>query len=248
MSCSLHPDYDLHALRNAAIPLRLTVACAVLLSCVGCQQESGKSGTTVVVPTVTPTVTQAVREPVGASENSASQAESDPQTVAATDQPAASQTLSNQTGSSKVDTGQTASVRSKPQDDKLHVINFDHLNLGMQPDVVFRPRMLEYNDGLARSLVGKRINIAGYMAQPDKLKGMDDFILLKNLECKFGPGGQADHLVHVVMQGKQRADFTDKVIYVEGELELKTFPELGPTWSIYDLKATKVSTRKPPRQ
>lgn len=136
---------------------------------------------------------------------------------------------------------------SKKRDDELHVITFEDLNIGMQEDMPFRPLMLDYEDGRARKLIGKRINVGGYMNPTDDFEGVKEFILLKNLDCKFGPGGQADHLVRVLLQGDETTNFTDEVIYVEGELELKPYPEHGPTWSIYDLKATKVSTRRPPR-
>ena len=129
----------------------------------------------------------------------------------------------------------------------LVVVSFDDLNIGMQKDTRFRPIMLEYENGRAKNLFGKRINIGGYMNPDDSLEGVSEFILLKNLSCKFGPGGQADHLIHVVMEDGLTTDFTDAIIYVEGELQLNPFPEDGPTWSIYDLKATKVSRRPPSR-
>ena len=132
---------------------------------------------------------------------------------------------------------------------EVEVITFDDLNIGMPVDVKFRKIMLEYNDGRAGSLFGKWINVAGYMNATDTMKGVKEFILLRNLECKFGPGGQADHLIHVLMQDDLETEFTDQVVYVEGVLELKEFPEEGPsTWSIYDLKATKASTKPPLRR
>src|SRR3954449_4800065 len=70
-------------------------------------------------------------------------------------------------------------------------ITWDDLNLGMQADVVFRPFMADP----VKHLEGKRISIIGYMhgGQAGQ-RGIKEFILLKNTQCKFGPGGQADHL------------------------------------------------------
>lgn len=135
-----------------------------------------------------------------------------------------------------------------PVETKTEIISFDDLNVGMPVDSVFRPFMLEFNNGRAKSLLGTKVNVGGYMNPTDSLTGVTEFILLRNLECKFGPGGQADHLVRVMMQGDLTTNFTDKIVYVEGVLELNPYPEGGAsTWSIYDLKATKVSTKAPPR-
>lgn len=128
------------------------------------------------------------------------------------------------------------------------LISFDDLNLGMQVDVRFRPQMLEYDGGRVKELFGKKIIVAGYMNPTDTMRGVTEFILLRNLECKFGPGGQADHLVHVIMEEGLTTAFTDKIVYVEGILSLNPFPTDEPvTWSIYDVHATKVSTDAPPR-
>ena len=138
---------------------------------------------------------------------------------------------------------------AKPGADELQVISFDELNLGMPEDSKFRPMMLKLNDGRAEQLNGCRISIGGHMNPPDQLKGLTEFVLLKNKECKFGPGGQADHLMRVFMKDGKTTDYTDKVIYVEGIMTIKPFPDDGPsTWSIYDIEATSVSTRAPSRQ
>ena len=91
---------------------------------------------------------------------------------------------------------------------ELQVINFDYLNIGMQEDMPFRPRMLDYDEGRAKKLLGKRINVGGYMNPTDTQDGVKEFILLKNLDCKFGPGAQADHLVHVLLQDGKRTSYT----------------------------------------
>ena len=139
-------------------------------------------------------------------------------------------------------------LHSPAGEEPVQIISFDNLNIGMQVDARFRPQMLEFDGGLVKELFGKRINVAGYMYPTDTLKGVTEFVLLKNLECKFGPGGQADHLVRVVMAEGLTTEFTDRPIYVEGILSLNPYPDDEPiTWSIYDLKATKISTRPPRR-
>ena len=121
-------------------------------------------------------------------------------------------------------------------------ISFEDLNLGMQPDIVFRPWMVNER---TKGLLEKRIRITGYMDPGvQQTSGFEEFILLKNTNCKFGPGGQADHLVWVKFKDGVSASFTDKVVQVEGVLELRPYPGPdGNTWSIYDLQADSFTTR-----
>ncbi|MEE3373008.1 MAG: hypothetical protein VX346_26985 [Planctomycetota bacterium] len=125
------------------------------------------------------------------------------------------------------------------------LIGWDALDIGMQADVVYRPFFLQ-NNPRTEALDGKRVRIGGFMhggvSQPSNLT---EFILLKNNRCKYGPGGQADHLIRVFVKNGVRVDFTTEMIYVEGVLTLQ--PEQGPdgnTWSIYDLKGDAFSSRK----
>ena len=77
-------------------------------------------------------------------------------------------------------------------------ISFDDLKIGMEPDTKFRSVMLKANDGKVQELFGQRVIVAGYMDPTDAMTGVTEFILLRNLDCKFGPGGQADHLVRLL--------------------------------------------------
>lgn len=154
----------------------------------------------------------------------------------------------NDNGKQVVDASTPPAPQGNLADAPVRVISFDDLNIGMPVDKQFRPQFLESNDGRVKELFGRRVNVAGYMNPTDTLDGVTEFILLRNLECKFGPGGQADHLVHVLMEEGLTTKFTDKIVYVEGVISLNPFPLDEPiTWSIYDIKATKVSTQAPPR-
>jgi len=124
-------------------------------------------------------------------------------------------------------------------------ISFDDIKLPIQEDIVFRPFMLTDR---VRELDGKRIRISGYMLPDTKTRGITEFVLLKNTECKFGPGGQADHLLSVKMVAGEDTRFRDDPISVEGTLTIKPFqgPD-GNTWSIYDLaceRVTRYQTRR----
>ena len=116
-------------------------------------------------------------------------------------------------------------------------ITFDDLNLGMQADIVFRDFMADP----VRHLEGKRISIVGYMHPPETQRGIKKFILLKNTQCKFGPGGQADHLLDVILHADNSTAFTPSPVKVEGTLKLAPFqgPD-GNTWSIYRLEDAQI--------
>ena len=121
-------------------------------------------------------------------------------------------------------------------------ISFNDLNLQMQEDVVFRPWMMKEE---VKELEGQRIRIQGYMLPHERLKGIKQFVLLKNKECKFGPGGQADHLINVLMNNGVETSYRQDVIEVEGVLKINPFQGVdGNTWSIYDLAAEQVRNRK----
>jgi hypothetical protein len=126
---------------------------------------------------------------------------------------------------------------TKPGD--AEKITWDDVNLGMQADVVFRPFMISPR---VQELEGKRISIVGYMhgGQAGQ-RGIKEFILLKNTQCKFGPGGQADHLADVKLKTDTSVLFTPSPIKVEGTLVLEPFqgPD-GNTWSIYRLESAQI--------
>jgi len=126
---------------------------------------------------------------------------------------------------------------TKPGD--AEKITWDDVNLGMQADVVFRPFMMSDR---VKDLEGKRISIVGYMhgGQAGQ-RGIKEFILLKNTQCKFGPGGQADHLADVKLKSDAAIPYTPSPIKVEGTLVLEPFqgPD-GNTWSIYRLEGAQV--------
>jgi hypothetical protein len=117
-------------------------------------------------------------------------------------------------------------------------ITFEDLNLGMPADVVFRPFMLSER---VNELADKRVSIVGYMHPPESQRGITKFILLKNTQCKFGPGGQADHLCDVRLGDGLTTSFTNGPIKVEGTLRIEPFqgPD-GNTWSVFRLDNAQI--------
>jgi hypothetical protein len=118
-------------------------------------------------------------------------------------------------------------------------ITFEDLNLGMQADMVYRDFMLSDR---VKELEGRRISIAGYMhAGQEAQRGIKRFILLKNTQCKFGPGGQADHLTDVVLRDGATTSFTPSDVKIEGIFRIAPFQgNDGNTWSIYRLEDAQV--------
>ena len=117
-------------------------------------------------------------------------------------------------------------------------ITFDDLNLGMREDMVFRPFLVTDR---VKELEGKRVRISGFIHAGAGSDNVKEFVLLKNTECKFGAGGQADHLAMVYLNAGDTTKYQLEAIKVEGVLKVKPFegPD-GNTWSVYDLTEAKV--------
>ncbi len=109
----------------------------------------------------------------------------------------------------------------------------------MAADMVFRPFLI--NDRV-RELEGKRLSLNGYMhGGVESRKNVKEFVLLKNTECKFGPGGQADHLAEVFLRPGAETVLTLKPVKVEATLKIQPLEGSdGNTWSIYRLEDAKV--------
>ena len=174
---------------------------------------------------------QPVTEVRPASHQAVAEAPAEPQAPRANDGPPRPSAIRP-----KADRGTTADGTEK--------ITFDDLILGMQADIVYRPWMLESetNGGRAKELDGKKVRINGVMhGGVASGKRNKEFVLLRNKECKFGPGGQADHLAKVFMKDGKTVSYTDDTIFVEGTLKIE--PEMGEdgnTWSIYRIEGAEV--------
>jgi hypothetical protein len=104
--------------------------------------------------------------------------------------------------------------------------------------MVYRPFLL--NDRV-KELDGQKVSILGYIHAGATGNNVKEFVLLKNTECKFGAGGQADHLAMVYLAPGQTTKYQLDAIKVEGKLVVKPYqgPD-GNTWSVYDLVEAKV--------
>ncbi len=124
-------------------------------------------------------------------------------------------------------------------DDKAVTITFDDLKLEMEKDAVFVPSLLTER---VEQLDGRRVRIRGFLfPSVFQQTGITSFPLIKNLQCKFGPGGQAHHIVIVEMKPGLSTSFTVRPIAVEGILTLRPWngPD-GNTWALYHMVGEKV--------
>ena len=122
---------------------------------------------------------------------------------------------------------------TKPGDPEK--ITFDDLIIGIPADTVFRPFMLSDR---AKELEGKKVRLTGEMygavAGTEKLK---EFIILRNKECKYGPGGAADHVADVKMKEGHTARYKGGTTRVEGTLRIAPLSGAdGNTKHIYVLE------------
>jgi len=118
-------------------------------------------------------------------------------------------------------------------------ITWEQLDVGMEPDTLFEPWMMTTR---IKALESRQVRLTGYMCgavfQRDNIR---NFPLMRELECPFGPGGQAHHVVEVELQNKLRTRFTTEPVTVEGTFGIQ--PRTGPngkTWSLYRIDATQI--------
>ncbi|MEZ6115144.1 MAG: hypothetical protein R3C28_01005 [Pirellulaceae bacterium] len=215
-------------MRNASL-LRYVLINLTIISCLGGCDSPTKEANSVDAPSESP------------DGSNSTNANTDSSLSSSADDSADNHSTSNNAPSS------TTATSKQPAGDANEVIDisFDDIELLIQEDIVFRPQMLTAR---AKELDGKRVRINGFMLPDTKIRNISQFVLLKNLECKFGPGGRADHLLNVIMLDDRAVNFREDAISIEGQIVLNPFngPD-GNTWSIYDFKCTKVEKYRPRR-
>ncbi|MBC8870671.1 MAG: DUF3299 domain-containing protein [Planctomycetes bacterium] len=121
----------------------------------------------------------------------------------------------------------------------MALVTFDDLELKMEKDSVFDRSLLTDR---VKELMGRKVRIRGFI-YPSIMQqsGITEFPLVKNTQCKFGPGGIAHHLIVVKMQEGASAEFTVRPIAVEGLLSLRPLKGYDDnTWAIYHIVGEKV--------
>ena len=133
----------------------------------------------------------------------------------------------------------TTSVAKQRDPNAAIPITYEDLDLPMEPDSVFADWMLTQR---VRDLDGKRVRLTGFMCSGSVFnrKRIKQFMMLREKECPYGPGGQAHHAVAVLLHDTT-ASFTTDAIAVEGVLAVEPFTGAnGNTWSVYTLQGISV--------
>jgi hypothetical protein len=124
--------------------------------------------------------------------------------------------------------------------DEVVPITYEDLDLPMEPDTLFQEWMLTQR---VRDLDGRRVRITGFMFAGGLFttRNIKEFILLREKECPYGPGGQAHHVIAVELANELTTSYTTNPVTVEGRLAVRPFtgPD-GKTWAMYHINATHI--------
>ena len=202
------------------IPFSLAVA-ALVLSFTGCPLATESAGSGSISPPTAKVLAQAATSDKPAEKPAAGTEKAEPPKE--TPKPGSD---SNPSSRPKAD-------RTPRKPGEAIKITFDNIILGMQKDIPYRPWMLNED---VKELEGKRVSITGVMLHTESFQKTDNFIFLRNKECKYGKGGQADHLADVKLRKGHVFGYTSKSVQVEGVLRVEPFTgDDGNTWRIYVL-------------
>jgi hypothetical protein len=123
--------------------------------------------------------------------------------------------------------------------DRSKDITFDDLKFEMKKGDPFERSMLTKP---IEELTGAKIKIRGYILPSYQLKGITQFVLVRdNKECCFGPGAALYDSVMVEMQNGASTTYVSRPVAVEGTFKIEEFkdPE-GNTLAIYHLDGLSV--------
>ncbi|QDU26453.1 hypothetical protein ETAA8_15310 [Anatilimnocola aggregata] len=131
----------------------------------------------------------------------------------------------------------TSPAESQPP--TTEAITWERLDIGMEPDSVYQPWMLKEQ---VKVLEGMPVRIKGYMhGALFQKNNIRTFHLLREVDCPFGPGGQAHHAIEVELQGSLRTSFTKDERTIEGIFSVVPVKgENGNTWSLYRIAGTSI--------
>jgi hypothetical protein len=117
-------------------------------------------------------------------------------------------------------------------------ISFDDLALSLPMGKAFEESLLTPR---AKELVGKQVAIRGYMWSELTTSTLTRFPFLRNPECPFGPGANAEHVIDVQMEGETTTQYTTQPVTVIGILTAEPYiGDDGTAWAIFRIVARRV--------
>ncbi|WP_425618257.1 hypothetical protein NA78x_001959 [Anatilimnocola sp. NA78] len=153
--------------------------------------------------------------------------------------PQVAQVTPTATEESPASNGKEEQPPAEPEPPVTEDITWERLDIGMEPDSVYQPWMLKHQ---VKVLEGKPVRIKGFMhGAVFQRNNIRTFFLLREIDCPFGPGGQAHHAIEVELQGKLRTSFNNQERTVEGIFSVVPMKgENGNTWSLYRIAGTSI--------
>jgi hypothetical protein len=133
---------------------------------------------------------------------------------------------------------QLAQVTREDSPGKPEEITFNDLKFEIKPSSRFDEALLTPR---IKGLEGKRIRVPGIMLATFQQKGIKEFILLMNTECKYGSAKDPVWCnIRVTMDEDQSATYTTRAVTVEGVLNLDVLEGAKYDISLYTLDEAKV--------
>lgn len=117
-------------------------------------------------------------------------------------------------------------------------ISFDDLALNLPMGATYRESHLTPR---AKELIGKQVAIRGYMWSELTTTTLRRFPFLRNPECPFGPGANAEHVIDVEMEEGKTTEYTTQPVTVVGILTATPYiGDDGTAWAIFRIVARRV--------
>jgi hypothetical protein len=136
------------------------------------------------------------------------------------------------------DVVQVAQATRENSPGKPEEITFNDLKFDIKPSSRFDEALLTPR---IKQLEGKRIRVPGIMLATFQQKGIKEFILLMNTECKYGSAKDPVWCnIRVTMDDDESATYTTRAVTVEGVLSLDVLEGAKYDISLYTLDEAKV--------
>lgn len=116
-------------------------------------------------------------------------------------------------------------------------ITFEDLKFEMKEGDKFERSMI---DEKVEATIASPVKITGYLSPSFKQDGIDEFVLMRNTECKFGRD-LPFHFVIVRLVKGQTTSYSVRPVTVEGSIRVEELTIDGKTFAVYMMDSAKLS-------